>query len=198
MKIHIYGSVAAAALFLGNPAMSFGGGAPKEPAEQADASGTEAVPEAPIGPQRKYNPGTVALFPAAITGIELKSGKATTVKQKRGRSTLVFFVASWCEPCQQLMPQIKNVAKKYEGRYTDILYVFAHDTREDASGFAKEHKLSGTMVLANHDILKSFKNPPLPAVYVGDRYNYLADRALKMTPADLAAIDDHLEKLTAL
>lgn len=186
-------------LFLG--ILGIPGAQASEPAKPAaDPHAAPAEPEKPvkIGPQRKYTPGPVEKFPSEISGVDLKTGKTIKYSPKRGRATVVFFVASWCEPCQQLMPQVKNLAKKYENIYTDIIYVFAHDTKDDASGFAREHKLTGHMVLANHEILKAFKNPPLPAFYVGDRYNYLSNRALKLTSSDLAKLDDYLTKLTAL
>lgn len=184
----------ATVLFLGTASLSYasGGGG----GEHGDTA--EPAPAVPVGPKRQYNPGTVEMFPTDISGVDLKTGKNFTYKVERGRVALVFFVASWCEPCQQLMPQLKNVAQKFGPRYTDVIYVFAHDTKDDASGFAKEHKLTGRMLLANHEILKSFKNPPLPSVYSSDRYTYMGNRFLKITPKEISELEDYLSKLTAL
>lgn len=175
-----------------------GHGEEKKAEGHGESGGHDAPPPAPVGPSRNYNPGPVEPFPKEISGTNLQSGKTQTIVPKKGRVTVVFFIASWCEPCQQLMPKIKITAAKYSNIYTDVIYVFAHDTKEDAAGFAKEHKLTGTMLLANHEILKSFKNPPLPAVYVGDRYTYLSNRYLKMNTADIESLDKYLAKLTAL
>jgi thiol-disulfide isomerase/thioredoxin len=158
-----------------------------------------APPPAPkdLGPKRYYNPGNVEKFPSLISAINITTNKPLNYKPKRGRATMVIFIASWCEPCQQLMPKLKNLAGKYDKLYTDVIYVFSHDTKDDASGFVKEHKLAGRIVLSNQEILQSFKNPALPAIYIGDRYNYLSNRALAATPADLDRLDSYLEKVNA-
>lgn len=186
------------ALLLSATSYASGGGGHDEKPAAKDAHGEAAEPPAPIGPSRHYNPGKVELFPQEISGIDITTGENFTYKTKRGRATMVFFVASWCESCQQLMPKIKVVAQKFARSYTDVIYVFAHDTKADAAGFAKEHKLAGRMLLANHEILKAFKNPTLPAVYVGDRYNYIGNRFIKFTPADLQALNEYMTKLTLL
>lgn len=160
--------------------------------------GEATAPPAPIGPSRHYNPGPVEDFPKTISGVDVTTGKNFTYKSKRGRSAMVFFIASWCESCQQLMPQIKVVDHKFSKSYTDVIYVFAHDTKTDAAGFAKEHKLAGNLILADHEILKQFKNPTLPAVYVSDRYNYLGNRFIKFTAADLQSLTEYMTKLTLL
>ncbi len=158
----------------------------------------EAAPPAPVGPQRKYNPGTVTMFPAEITGTDLITGEKFSLKTKEGRVTLVFFIASWSDPCQQVITEIKAVANRYSSIYTDVVYVFAHDTKDDAKGFAKEHKIVGRMTLATNDILKNFKNPQIPAAYVSDRKLYLGNRFLKMTSKELSELDKYLMKVTAL
>ena len=176
-----------------------GGGHEEKPAAKSEHSGGEAAaPAAPAGPNRHYNPGPVEPFPKEITGVDILTGDIYTYKATRGRVPMVFFVASWCDSCQQLMPQIKVLAGKFSKSYTDVIYIFAHDTKSDAAAFAKEHKLSGHLLLADHEILKSFKNPSLPAAYIGDRYNYIGNRFLKFTAADLATLNDYMTKLTLL
>jgi thiol-disulfide isomerase/thioredoxin len=174
----------------------YASGHDEKPAVKSE-HGEEAAPT-PIGPNRHYNPGPVEMFPKEISGIDILSRENFTYKTKRGRATMVFFVASWCESCQQLMPQIKIVANKFARSYTDVIYVFAHDTKADAAGFAKEHKLAGRLLLANHEILKAFKNPTLPSVYIGDRYNYIANRYIKFTTTDLESLNEYMTKLTLL
>lgn len=180
---------------------SYASGHEEKPAaksEHGGGHGEEPAAPAPIGPNRHYNPGPVEAFPKEITGVDILTGENFTYTTKRGRATMVFFVASWCESCQQLMPKIKIVANKFARSYTDVIYVFAHDTKADAAGFAKEHKLAGRLLLANHEILKAFKNPALPSVYIGDRYNYIGNRFIKFTAADLEALNEYMTKLTML
>ena len=156
-----------------------------------------AAPPPPSGPKRDYNPGKVLPFPpfkAEAIGLQ----KTIDYKPKKGRAAMLIFVASWCEPCQVLMPEFKQLARKYANENTDVYFVFAHDTREDASGFVKEHQLAQTSVMANVDLLIAFKNPELPSIYLADRWTYLGDRFIKVKKSDINAVDAAMGKITAL
>ncbi len=180
---------------LSSPGMASGGA---EPAKDPHAAPAADAPPAPVGPRREYNPGPTTPFPEKIEGVNLINNNPFTLSPIRGRALMAIFIASWCEPCQQLMSQIKTVSEKYSNVYTDVVFIFAHDTLSDARGFAKEHKLTGNLTLATHNILKEFKNPELPAVYVSDRYKYMGNRFLKMTSDDIVKLETYMSKLTAL
>jgi thiol-disulfide isomerase/thioredoxin len=156
-------------------------------------------PAAPVIParNRKYNPGAVQSFPESISGLDIQTGEKVAFKAVRGRAVAAVFVASWCDPCQQLMPDIKNIISKYNQTYVDTVFIFAHDTKKDALGFIKEHKLTAPAILANHELLKSFKNPQIPALYLSDRYQYMGKRFIKLSTKDLPVLDQYLAKLTA-
>ena len=113
-----------------------------------------------------------------------------------GRMLVVVFLASWCEPCQQLMPELIRLENRYRRLNADFVYVFAHDTRDDAEGFMKEFNLDRGY-LANTEIHKVFHNPELPTIYVGDRHKWLAARYVKTTKKDLDELDGLLRLFTA-
>jgi thiol-disulfide isomerase/thioredoxin len=161
------------------------------------AAEAPAAPPVPSGPKREYNPGKVMPFPPFTAEV---IGRQQTIdyKPQKGRAALIIFVASWCEPCQVLMPEFKQLARKYASDSTDVFFVFAHDTKQDATGFVKEHQLTQTSVLANVDLLISFKNPELPSIYIADRWTYLGERFIKVKKSDIDAIDTAMGKITAL
>lgn len=121
---------------------------------------------------------------------------AVDVGPRRGRMMIVFFLASWCEPCQEIVADVRRLEQRYQGLAADFVYVFAHDTRDDAAGFMREHHMTRG-VLANHDVLTEYHNPELPTVYVGDRDGWLLTRYIKVKATDLAALDKWLLKWTA-
>ncbi len=163
------------------------------------SEGSEGEPEKPkfVGPKREYNPGKVLPFPSFSAPI-LGETKTLNFKPQKGRASMIFFVSSWCEPCQVLMMDFKQIARKYANTNTDIYFVFAHDTKDDAAGFIKEYQIPQKSVLANVELLSVFKNPELPSVYIGDRWGYMADRFLKIKKADIDRIDQSLARITAL
>jgi hypothetical protein len=79
-----------------------------------------------------------------------------------------------------------------------LLFVFSHDTKQDAAAFAKEHQLTTPALMSNVEILTDFKNPELPSVYIGDKWGYLADRFIKIQKSDIDALDAVIAKITTL
>ena len=167
--------------------------------EKKEGGGGEApaTPPAPKGPKREYNAGKVLPFPS-FTADAIGRQQSIEYKPKKGRAAMLIFVASWCEPCQVLMPEFKQLARKYASESTDVYFVFAHDTKQDAEGFVKEHKLTQTSIMAHVELLISFKNPQLPSIYIADRWTYLADRFINVKKSDLDAVDAAMGKITAL
>ncbi len=128
---------------------------------------------------------------ASILGLDSQE-----VKSQPGRVLVLFFLASWCEPCQEIIGEVRRLEKRYQGLAADFVYVFAHDTRDDAAGFMREHGMNQGL-LANHDLLKEYHNPELPTVYVGDRDGFLLTRYIKVNSANLTDLNNLLLKLTA-
>lgn len=105
------------------------------------------------------------------------------------------FLASWCIPCQRLASKVLALHKKYIGRRVRFAYIFAHDLRLEARSFAIAHKLPGGL-LANHEILKAFHNPPLPSIYIGDKDGFLLHRYERLKNEDIEHLDRFLDLAT--
>lgn len=131
-----------------------------------------------------------------ITGRDLRSGETTAIQPKKGQAVVVFFIASWCLPCQKLAPTMQTIRKKFQSQSARIVFAFAQDTFKDAQGFVKAHKLEGEAILADKATLKTFHEPELPSVYMGDRTNWLALRYLKVNRDQLQELADILAEHT--
>ncbi len=116
---------------------------------------------------------------------------------KKGRVLIVVFLASWCIPCQQLVADFKNIATKYESAYTDLIYVFAHDTPPDVRAFTSYHKLNKDAYLGTAKVLEDFHQPDLPSIYVADRYGWLVYRKLNLKENDLKELEHLLHLHTS-
>ena len=164
-----------------------------EGGEKKEGEGDKGAPKV-SGPTDRYVQHWVPMlgFSAAPVG----SSEQEQVQPRPGRALVVVFLASWCEPCQQLMPEILRLEKHYNKLNTDFVYVFTHDTGDDAAGFMKEFALEHAY-LANQDVLKIYHNPELPTIYVGDRHKWLAGRFVNVSQQDLAKLDNLLRPMTA-
>ncbi len=133
-------------------------------------------------------------FPA-ITGQNIFSTEVLRFGENQGRMFVAYFIASWCVPCKTLVNDLRNVEIKHKDAVSDFLYIFTHDTKEDAVKFAREYKIKNA-IMADHEILKNFKNPELPAVYFSDRKGWLAGRFLKSTKENLQQLDSIILKFS--
>lgn len=161
----------------------------KEAAEPAATSGADVLERTD-----HYVNRWIPMPPFAAT--EVLTQEQGEVRVNTGRAQVILFLASWCEPCQQLMGDYLRVQKKYSRLNTDFIYVFAHDTKDDAEGFMKEYGMKRGY-LANHEVLKAFNNPELPSIYVADRHGWMMTRMIKATPKDVGALAEYLRPITA-
>ncbi len=166
----------------------------KPTAKGAPAETTAPAAES-VGPTSRYVHKWLPLPKLAGAPLPAADGLAT-IESKPGRATIVIFIASWCEPCQQLVPELRKIEQRYKRLDADFHYVFAHDTLDDATGFMREFGIDRGL-LANHEILKAYHNPDLPTIYVGDRFGWMMSRYLKATAGSLSELDDSLKYLTA-
>ncbi|MCX6129219.1 MAG: hypothetical protein NTX25_09185 [Proteobacteria bacterium] len=133
-----------------------------------------------------------------IHGIGVENQESMLVKPKLGRVTVLVFLASWCLPCQQQIRNFRQIEDKYRDRYTDFVYIFAHDTHADARGFSGVYKLGDNALIASAEVLEAFHQPELPSFYVADRYNWMIMRRIKTQSSDLKELDSFLDLHTAM
>lgn len=114
-----------------------------------------------------------------------------------GRATVLFFIASWDLNTQDLIDEFMALENSYSPLHTDFIYIFSHDTDADALHFMEEVGIKGDAILANHEVLKAFKQPPLPSIYVGDRNNWFTMRFLEVKPTELKRLDEFLRGINS-
>ena len=61
-----------------------------------------------------------------FTGSLLGGTGLATLAPTKGRPMVILFLASWCEPCQQLVAGFVDVARRYEKLDTDFVFVFGY------------------------------------------------------------------------
>jgi len=176
----------------------------KKPEKKASASNEK--PPAPVieGPDAANALGTSAptryvhqwLPMPQVVATNLNTLETLILRPRPGRMMVVFFLASWCEPCQNLAAALQSLTRSLAQLPIDTYFVFAHDTVDDAKGFITEHSIQEGY-LAELDTLKNYNNPELPTVYIADRQGWLLTRFLKATPQNVAEVKRILQLLTA-
>lgn len=144
-----------------------------------------AVPasEAALNPSGGYVHQWIA--PPSVKLKNLSNGSIQSLGVAKGQIGVLVFIASYCEPCQQIIKQLQAIEKVYKGLDVRFSYIFSHDTEQDASSFSKEYKLTHAY-LANHEVLKEYHNPELPSIYLIDKKGWLATRYIQVTKENLS------------
>jgi len=119
-------------------------------------------------------------------------------KSTYGRITVAVFLASWCETCQEQMEFIKRLEEKYSKLFTDFVYIFVSDLDADVRAFSEEFKISDSIrIHGDLELLKSFKNPPLPSIYVGDKFGWIGNRYNVISSKEVDQLEKYLKLMTA-
>lgn len=135
-------------------------------------------------------------FPA-ISGRAIFSEEKLTFAPQKGIALVAVFIASWCLPCQKMIQKIQALHKHYQPINAQFVFVFAHDTPEDAVGFAKEYGIASDAIIADHKILADFHNPKLPSIYMSDRRTWLYRRFIDVDDKGLEALNQTLSIMTS-
>lgn len=75
-------------------------------------------------------------------------GEPTTLAELSGRVVLLEFWATWCKPCQQMFPKLKQLDEQYRDRGLDVIALTRHyfAGRDLASSQAEELELMRSVV----------------------------------------------------
>jgi hypothetical protein len=134
-------------------------------------------------------------FPSG-TGKSIGGGE-NSIQPQDGYVTVVFFVASWDIKSQELLKRFQKLESAYKNVSTHFVYVFTHDTFEDAAAFAADAGITNGIV-AGHELHKNFHHPKIPSIYVGDKDGWLSTRYLDTSPKDVEILDEYLRYVTAI
>ena len=78
-------------------------------------------------------------------------GKKFDLKQWKGKVVLVDFWATWCGPCLDAMPGLKQLYSKYHDRGFEIVGICLDDEREAMEQFVADEELPWTIVHQMND-----------------------------------------------
>jgi len=73
--------------------------------------------------ENRYNPKTVGPVDSNLLGTSI-DGKKITLSAFKGKSYVILdFWATWCMPCLQMMPHLKNLYQKYHSKGLEIISI---------------------------------------------------------------------------
>ncbi|WP_455509715.1 TlpA family protein disulfide reductase [Butyricimonas paravirosa] len=126
-------------------------------------------------------------------------GKEVSLKQFKGKYVVIDVWASWCQPCKQEFPHLKELEEKYKDK--NIVFVgISSDAQERRwrfeLGFLREKLTLQWWIDGNEEFMKVFEIVALPRMILLDKEGRIAELRLPK-PSDVK-FEKILRKLKGL
>ena len=115
------------------------------------------------------------VVPARLPDFSLDnlSGKSTSITSWRGKSLVINFWATWCDPCRREIPLLKTLAANWAGRDLTVVGI-AVDHADKVRQFAEQFKIDYPVLIGEQDALDAaakfgMDSPVLPFTVFTDR-----------------------------
>ena len=87
-------------------------------------------------------PGTPVAVPLPDVTLTTMEGETVNLAELRGRSLLINFWATWCPPCQEEMPALERVDRKWRERGVTVLAINFEEDGQAIRQYLTENELS--------------------------------------------------------
>jgi peroxiredoxin len=130
---------------------------------------------------------------APAFAVTTTDGKRITMDDLQGKVVLLDFWATWCAPCREALPRIRNVARKFQGEPLVVLSVSVDIDQDKWKDFIVKNEMTWPQSCDNGftgPVAKMFGVNSIPHTFTID-----ADGVLQEEHVGDAAIEGKLKKL---
>ena len=119
---------------------------------------------------------TVALDDGGTFQLTDLDGAPVTLEALRGKAVWINFFASWCPPCQQETPILRELSERYRDRGLEIVGVSVQETSaDDVAAYAARYELPYTIGFdGSGHIFRAYKVYALPTQFFLDTNGVIA------------------------
>jgi peroxiredoxin len=135
--------------------------------------------------------------PAPDFTLPTLQGKDLSLSSLKGKVVLVAFWSIYCHVCQQELPKLDSLYKKYKDRGLEVIGVtIDREPVDTIQGTVKERGLSLPILLdGEKKAMKAYQARALPAVFILDRNGIIVEKKVGIYEWSSAASEQFIEKL---
>ena len=136
-----------------------------------DADNAAARKKAAAQDSRADGPSPIKIgAPAPRLVLKDLEGRTVNLEDLKGKVVIVDFWATWCEPCQIMIPWLEEFHNRYASSGLEIVGVSMDDDVKDVRPFADKAKMNYPIVLGNDAVADSWGGVfGLPTSFMIDR-----------------------------
>ncbi len=121
-------------------------------------------------------------------------GRPIRLEDLRGKAVWIDFWASWCPPCQQETPVIRQIAEEYRERGLEVVAVQVQETVEEGRAYAERYGLEHTIGAdVAGDVFRTYRVYGLPTQFFVDESGVI--RAVVPKPLTLDEARAYVESV---
>jgi thiol-disulfide isomerase/thioredoxin len=122
-------------------------------------------------------------------------GQVWDVEATRGKAILVDFWATWCKPCKEIVPMLREIRKEFAPRGFEVLSVSIDEKRADLDKYLAKNPFENPVLHDTGATWQAWKVKSIPALFLLRDGQIVRQWAGKPKAADLKqAIDRALGK----
>jgi peroxiredoxin len=114
------------------------------------------------------------------------SGKPVSLDSLKGKVVLLVFFATWCPSCQDEIPQVETIYRKYRSKNFEAVGINLREDRGSVQIFAKKNKISFTILLDQKgDAGALYKVKFIPNIFILNRSGQIKYSSLYLPAEDI-------------
>jgi peroxiredoxin len=96
-------------------------------------------------------------------------GSTTKLSDYKGKTIVINYFATWCEPCKEEAPELAQYAKDYGKKYP-LIMIDRGETKDDVKEFLKKNKSTATFLFDyTNNVGKIYNVTGQPETFIIDR-----------------------------
>lgn len=126
------------------------------------------------------------------------NGNKIQLSELTGKVVMVEFWATWCPPCRESIPEMKDVYEKYKDRGFVLLGISIDKGKNapvEVSSFVKEHSVTYPVLIDDSDVNASYSVSSIPTSFIIDKEGKIVSKRTGFIPGLGGEISKEIEAL---
>ena len=127
--------------------------------------------------------------PAPALALPDLKGKIVSLADYKGKVVLLDFWATWCGPCAEELPDLKELQSKFGAKDFTIIGVSLDEDKRAVSAFVKDNAVPYPILLAGENPPEGYPVTAIPTAYLIDREGIIVQKYFGPQPFEAFAAD---------